>query len=123
MADTKTETTDQAHSKTKQYVLKRGAEHSYIFEGESREVKGDGKLTVPLLPAQYEAFKDKFYADPDEVQEAAEAAAKEDNEGVVTQATDAEGPAQNMPSANKDADKQVGKKEETPADKTDAAKK
>jgi hypothetical protein len=42
------------------YVLKAGATHTTIVNGERRVVTGDGKKTVSLTPNQYASFKDKL---------------------------------------------------------------
>jgi hypothetical protein len=50
-------------AETRDYVLKTGAEHTFIKDGTLRTVRGDGRLTVPLSDEQARLFQDKLAPD------------------------------------------------------------
>lgn len=52
-------------SDTSHYILKKGARHSHIINGEPVEFVGDGEATLELSDAQAEAFKDKLVGKSD----------------------------------------------------------
>jgi hypothetical protein len=74
MADTKTDAPTPApqpespkttSNETKDYVLKKGAQHTFIREGQLNTVTGDGRLTIPLTDEQARLFQDKLAPDQD----------------------------------------------------------
>jgi hypothetical protein len=48
---------------TKDYVLKTGAQHTFIKEGQLNTVTGDGRQTIPLTDEQARLFQDKLAPD------------------------------------------------------------
>jgi len=51
------------------YLLKKGAKHNCIINGEKVMLVGDGKVTVELNDAQVKAFRDRLIIEEAEVAE------------------------------------------------------
>lgn len=60
-----TKAPEKAPEKTKSYLLKKGAQHTIIVNGERQRLTGDGKIKVDLTENQFAAFKDKVVVDGD----------------------------------------------------------
>jgi hypothetical protein len=46
--------------KMKKYILKKGAVHTVIIDGDRKDITGDGTVTVDLSDTQAAAFRDKL---------------------------------------------------------------